>query len=279
MARYLATACLAGAAILGNLVDKVRGDEVAFYYNKIKFEYVEQPNSGITFGGSSTFPALPADFFGPGSEPFSGNVVLKGKKILQNVVMERMAGAVFGASSAPQDIPLEIVGLSLASVQPIVITYGDGATEQWDVAIDLDRDENSSCWIRVSHFAPGDPDGGTILPAGSFFDIFAEVTFSHTPPSGATRFRGFAIVDRTQLNTTDATWAHRHSSIAGGANRDFIPGADPANPTAPLQVLFFDGGGLDFPLRVIDVVPEPSSMMLVALGAAASIAAGFRRRN
>ena len=279
MARYLATACLAGAAILGNLVDKVRGDEVAFYYNKIKFEYVEQPNSGITFGGSSTFPALPADFFGPGSEPFSGNVVLKGKKILQNVVMERMAGAVFGASSAPRDIPLEMIGLSLASVQPIVITYGDGATEQWDVAIDLDRDENSSCWIRVSHFASGDPDGGTILPAGSFFDIFAEVTFTHTPPSGATRFRGFAIVDRTQLNTTDATWAHRHSSIAGGANRDFIPGADPANPTAPLQVLFFDGGGLDFPLRVIDVVPEPSSMTLVALGAAASIAAGFRRRN
>jgi hypothetical protein len=273
---YLFGALLVTTAVVGNFVGPVRGESVSLNYPKIKFDYVTQDDKGITFGGDSTFPALPAVFFGPGSEPFDGSVVLKGKKILQNVVLERRAGAVFGASPTPQDIPLEMVGLSLASVQPIVVTYSGGATELWDMEIDLDKDENSSCWIRVSHFAPDDPDGGVILPAGSFFDIFADVTFSHTPAGGATRHRFFSIIDRTQLTTSDATWAHQHNSIAGGANREFIPGADPADPSAPLQVLLFEGGGLDLPLRVVDVVPEPLSLMLFALGTTMMIVTGRR---
>ena len=278
MHRILTTSCLVGAAILGNTTDVARGEEVAFYYNRIAFQYATTADGRIGFGGDSTFPALPADFFGPGSEPFDGNVLLKGKRILQNVVLERTAGALFGASPTPQDIPLEMVGLSLVSAQPIIVTYTGGATELWDMEVNLDKDANSSCWIRVSHFAPGEPDGGAILPAGSFFDIFAEITFTHTPASGERRHKFFAIIDRTQLTTTDAKWAHQHSSIAGGANREFIPGADPSNPSGPLQVLFFDGGGLDLPLRVVDVVPEPSSLILAVLSAAA-LGVGLRRRG
>ena len=258
---------LAWASIVGINVQST-GEEIALNFRKIPFEYVEGTNSSILFGGDSTFSALPADFFGPGSEPFSGDIPLKGKKILQNLVLERTAGAVFDPPAAPQDIPFELVDLNLASVQPIVVAYSSGLTEEWDLTVNLDRSENSSCWIRVSHQFPGEPDGGAILPEGSFLDIFAEVTFTHTPAGGAPRHRFFAIIDRSNLTSSDATWAHRHDSIAGGADRDFIPGADSADPSAPLQVLFFDGGGLDLSLRVIDPVPEPSSMMLIVMGAA-----------
>jgi len=266
MSRFYAVVLLAAAAIVGINAQSTDAEEVALNFAKIPFELVEEVGSGISFGGASTFPSLPMDFFGPGSEPFSGDVLLKGKKIHENLVLERTAGAVFDPPSAPQDIPLEMVELSLASAEPIVVTYSDGLTEQWDMTINLDRDETSSCWIRASHNPSGEPDGGTIFPTGSFFDVYAEITFTHTPPSGAPRHRFFAIIDRTNLTTSDATWAHRHDSIGGGANRDFIPGADPAAPSAPLQVLFFDGGGLDLAVRVLDVVPEPASLILVAIG-------------
>lgn len=267
------------ASIIGINVRPTGGEEIAINYKKIEFDYVEQTDTGVTFGGDSTLPALPADFFGPGSEPFSGNILLKGKKILQNLVLERTAGAVFDPPSAPQDIPLEMVELDLESVEPIVITYSDGLTEQWDMTVNLDKDEKSSCWIRVSQGPAGESDGGSILPEGSYFDVFAELMFTHTPMNAAPRHRFFAIVDRTQLTTTDAKWADRHSSIAGGANREFIPGADPSDTMAPLQVLYFDGGGLDLSLRVTDVVPEPSSITLIAMGSIGAMAVCIRRRT
>lgn len=267
MTRHAWTVFLTAVTIAGINLPSADGDEIALNYSKIEFELVEQTGSGISFGGSSAFDELPADFFGPGSEPFSGDVTLKGKKILQNLVVERSAGAIFDPPSAPQDIPSEVLELSLASVEPIVVTYSDGLTEEWDMTVDMEKDNKSSCWIRVAQESAGEPEGGTILPEGTYFDIFAAITLSHTPAGGSTRYRFFAIVDRTNLSTSDATWAHRHDSIAGGANRDFIPGADPDDPSAPLQVLFFEGGGLDLSLRVIDVVPEPSSLVLLALGA------------
>jgi len=281
MIRFSVMVCLGAAVVSWVSAEACRAENVTLTYKKIKFDYVPQnDNGGITFGGDSTIPALPADFFGPGSEPFTGNVSLKGSKILQNLGVERTAGATFGTPSAPQDIPLEIVELNLASIQPILVTYSGGLTEQWDMAINLDKDETSSCWIRASHNPSGEPDGGTIVPLDSFFDIFAEVTFSYTPPGETTRYRGFAIIDRSHLTTSDAKWAHQNNNIADGADRDFIPGADPADPSAPLQVLFFDGGGLDLPLRVVGVgVPEPSTLLLAMACLVGLVAAQGRRQR
>ena len=59
MTRLYSTVFLVAASIVGITAKSTRGEEVAFYYNKIAFEYVKQTNSGITFGGDSTVPALP----------------------------------------------------------------------------------------------------------------------------------------------------------------------------------------------------------------------------
>jgi len=272
MTRFLTAICVTAAAILGNLVETVR---VQAYYNRIAFKYASTPDGKVSFGGDSSFAALPADFFGPGSLPFEGIVPLQDASgnttVIINQVMEKSGteGINIGVG--------ELQECTISKSVPIIVNFGDGSTQPWDVMIGLNRSETSRAMFEFTNNPLGTPDGGRILPVDSFFDIFAEVTFSHTPSSGPIRFRSFSIVDRTQLTTTDANWARRHNDIAGGADRKFVPGADPADPSAPLQVLLFDGGGLDFSLRVVDVVPEPSSLMLVALGACL-FACRLRRR-
>jgi hypothetical protein len=274
MTRKLATLCLA-AAILGVRSGDARGDNVSFNYGKIKFEFAPPTEAGITFGGSSVFPPLPGDFFGPGSLPFDGLLPLDSGAVVVQVKES-------GEKGGTEDINIgvgELQECTISKSAPFMVHYGDGATEPWDVEVRLDPLETSDFEFDFTHNPPGEPDGGAILPTDSFVNVQAILTFTNTPPASPTRYRYFAIVDRTQLMTTDATWAHRHDSIAGGENRDFLPGADPADPSAPLQVLYFQGGGLDLPLRLVNVVPEPSVLVLLLIGAATSSASRTRQRQ
>ena len=245
-------------AIIGIRSGDAFGDEVAFYCNKIAFNYVSTVDGGVRFGGSSVFPALPADFFGPGSLPFEGLLTLDSGEVDVEVKES-------GEKGGTADINIgvgELQECTISKSAPFEAHYGDGATELWDVELGLDPLEASDFEFDFTHNPPGAADGGAILPIDSFIDVHGVITFTNTPTGGATRYRFFSIVDRTQLMTTDATWAHRHNSIAGGANRDFVPGADPSDPSGPLQLLVFKGGGLDLPLRVMNVVPEPSALVL-----------------
>jgi PEP-CTERM motif len=284
MNRFSMVVCLVAAGVLSVWAETSCGENVSLNFKKIKFDYIPQSqDGGLTFGGDSTFPALPADFFDPGSEPFEGRIDLS------NVPGSGTAMPTFRTSGTnfpepipaggTEDINIGVGELNLMSAQPISVNYSDGSTELWDAEVHLDPSQVSEGVMRVTHNPDGDPDGGTIVPLDSFFDIAAEVTFSNTPPGQATRYRGFYIIDRTNLTTTDALWAHQNNNIAGGADRDFIPGADPADPSAPLQVLFFDGGGLDLPLQVVDVVPEPSTLLLAIAGFVGLIAVRRRRSS
>ena len=232
--------CQVVAVMLSTSIETCHGENVTLTFKKIKFDYVPQNDQGgITFGGDSTFPALPADFFNPGCEPFEGRIELT------NVPGSGTAMPTFRTSGTnfPEPIPTDgtedinigIGELNLMSAEPILVNYSDGTSELWDIVIHLDPTQTSDGVLRVTHNASGEPDGGTILPLDSFFDIATEITFSNTPPGGATRYRFFYIIDRTMLSTTDALWAHQNNNIAGGSDRNFIPGADPGDPSAPCK--------------------------------------------
>ena len=85
---------------------------------------------------------IPAGFFGPGSDPFEGVVNFAGVRLETfmgfpvgdaDTIVQRMAPA----NPAPSDtVPIEIVALSLRSVQPIYVTYPTTG-ESWDVDVDL----------------------------------------------------------------------------------------------------------------------------------------------
>jgi hypothetical protein len=278
MKRHLEKVLLYVSAVAGLVADanRTQAEEVAFYYNRIAFRYASSPEpSGVTFGGDG-YAALPVDFFGPGSLPFEGLIPLDRAPDLSALIMERNAPSPppppppppsSGEKGGTEDINIGVGELQECSaIDPIVVNYGNGATELWDVTVDINRSGPSGGWLRVLHNDPG--DGGTIVPGDSFFDVFVEIAFSHTPASGPIRHRFFSIVDRTQLSRgnqhPDFLWAPRHQSIGGGEDRAFIPGADPANPTAPLQILLFEGRGIDLPLMAVNVVPEPSLFALAS---------------
>lgn len=282
MNRFSIAVCLGATVVLSAWAELSCAENVSLNFKEIKFDYIPQDDmGGLTFGGDSSFPALPADFFNPGSDPFEGRIELTnapGSGAGMSTI--RTSGTNFPTpipTGGTEDINIGIGELELVSADPILVNYSDGSSELWDVEIHLDPSQVSEGVMRVTHNADGDPDGGTIVPLDSFFDIAAELTFTNTPPGEATRYRAFYIVDRTKLSTVDALWAHQNNNIDGG-DRDFIPGADPADPSAPLQVLLFDGGGLDLPLQVVDVgVPEPSTLLLAAAGWVGLLVAQRRR--
>ena len=108
-------------------------------------------------------PAIPADFFGPGSDPFTGAVCLEGAPLGPTVfgdfgdadtLIYRSADPFDRCdlpSATEQTVDIEIVALSLRSISPITVTFNGGQNpESWDVAVDL---------------SPGGLQGGT--PASS----------------------------------------------------------------------------------------------------------------
>jgi len=90
---------------------------------------------------------IPADFFGPGSDPFTGSVALVGQPFDEtgplsttDTIIQRHEEAVLpDCVSAPVDeIAIEIVALSLRSIDPVTVTYNGGQNpEQWDLHVCL----------------------------------------------------------------------------------------------------------------------------------------------
>lgn len=120
---------------------------------------------------------VPADFFGPGSDPFDGIIALKGHPLPQNpfcppppslcpnddlnaidTIVERLGIAVLPSVGSSDVIDIEIVALSLKSIDPITVTYNGGQSpELWDVDVCLSASQvTGNMLINKTH-----PDGGT----------------------------------------------------------------------------------------------------------------------
>lgn len=97
------------------------------------------PVSGsyLQFGaGGGGPPALPADFFGPGSQPFTGTICWQGAPLgsgfgQADTVVRRTLGLNFDCPCGPScdgSVPIEIVALRLVSIDPIVVNFGGGSS-------------------------------------------------------------------------------------------------------------------------------------------------------
>jgi len=83
---------------------------------------------------------LPADFFCPGSAPFGGLVQFTGEPLQTNppgvagnadTVIARLKSV--DLSSGTAIVPVKVKALSMRSLNPLLITCGDGTTGQWIV--------------------------------------------------------------------------------------------------------------------------------------------------
>jgi hypothetical protein len=180
---------------------------------------------------------LPADFFGPGSDPFDGGVPADAVVIptsphcpgfLGNtdMLIERKDVAVLPGIPSTDVIDIEIVELSLVSVSPITVTYNGGLSpEMWDVEITLSPSLASTgmMTIRQEH-----SNGGT-------FDaqIFLQPQFTFTRVSDSTvRILDGAGAYEDLLNAIDVPWTYSDPSLTcPNCVTNFIPGHDGVIPS------------------------------------------------
>lgn len=103
------------------------------------------PPSGWNFGPVP----LPADFFGPGSDPFDGGIPgdqtalpplpdCPGDLGETSLLLERLDTAVLPTIPSSDGIDVELIAMSIVSNEPIIVTYGGGFNpEEWYVEISL----------------------------------------------------------------------------------------------------------------------------------------------
>jgi hypothetical protein len=95
----------------------------------------ETPGDGQThhdFSGS----CVPAGFFGTGSAPFCGDVPLQGVPLAPGSNVDTVINRSQAVNFAGGSTPIQMTGLSLASINPITVSYPN-STEAWNVAVNL----------------------------------------------------------------------------------------------------------------------------------------------
>ncbi len=95
--------------------------------------------AGYTF---ETGDPIPADFFGPGSDPFTGTIDFNGDAIDPGQLgpadtLVRRLDDTGDLDIMPSAIAIEIVALRFVSAQPITVTYAGINPEDWDVDVCL----------------------------------------------------------------------------------------------------------------------------------------------
>jgi len=213
-------------------------------------------------------PAVPADFFEPGSDPFDWTI---SHGFSTDTIIIRLD------DSAPPPPPIntgtidiEIVALSLTSIAPVTVTYGGGLTTQdWDVQVDL---------------APGGDNTGQIQAIrthenGGVFssDFVVQPRFTFTNVADPLEIRIFDSViegytGEVQTLFPDSPWCDESPF---GLPDDFNPGCDPFFPGGPFPLPYIGQSGEFLELLL---TPEPSTLALLVLGLPGLIRLRRKRR-
>ncbi len=147
-----------------------------------------------TPGGGTTYDEhpIPANFFGPGSDPFVGRIILVGQPLntqppgilgATDTIVRRNGPVFLPDPDSAGQIPIEIVALNLVSVQPIVVTYNGGTNpELWNVQVNLSRAAPQLPGTMTIVRGPcGCEDGGSF---SSTLPVLPKLSFSRLGPPG-----------------------------------------------------------------------------------------------
>jgi hypothetical protein len=163
-------------------------------------------------------PAIPADFFDPGSDPFTDSICLQGQPLGSTPfgdfgdadTLIRRTAEPFDRCGLPDGgevtIDLEIVALSLTGTAPLTVTHNGGQNpEEWTVDVDLSAVQPTPGMLTVtkSHC-----NGGTYT---SSLNVQARFTFTKVVDPGAVRVldTGLAGIEPVTLEQDiPAPWVH-----------------------------------------------------------------------
>jgi cysteine-rich repeat protein len=187
--------------------------------------------------GNSVIPAIAADFFEPGSEPFEGDIEFEGITIGLGPYGEASTWIARSADPIQPEDPVETIGivdvelvaLSLKSLSPIEVVT-DGQPAHWDVAVTLSDTSAGQGTLTASKTHC---NGGTFdmtVPVNPLL-TFTKVDGPGMPP-GTTRTLDAAAEGEPPivLSTEGAPWVHSlwdpNVDIDAPSDGTFVPGVE-----------------------------------------------------
>lgn len=202
--------------------------------------------------GAIDLPPLPPDFFGPGSDPFTGEIFMEW--IDDDSDDDDWIDLDYVEGATPNVYETQLEPLTLTSVEPIDV--GGGAF--YDVTYTISADG----------LPPGEPVAGSVillpgqtlspgsshLVVDSFFDIAYRIEFSE---AGTGNPAGTPITGTTQLQLQDIDLP-----IYRRADGRVVLGSD-GSSIVPVQFASPGGGHV----LVIQSVPEPATGLLALIAA------------
>jgi hypothetical protein len=169
---------------------------------------------------------LPQDFFGPSCAPFEGDVPLMGEPL--GSFMGRDTGSADTIVQRHQEamplatIPIELVALSLMSVDPIQVQCGGNPT-LWDVHVTQSANSRSLGQMTIRHESE---DGGTF---DSVLNVCPLYSFRQRGVNNQVQLDACDLVQPIQLLATNVPWRHQCPApilVVPGLNDDFCASAD-----------------------------------------------------
>ena len=167
--------------------------------------------AGPTAWDFSTSP-LPADFFGPGSDPFDGAITLRGEPLIgsglpagTDTIIARIEDALLpDPIDSEATISTEIVAMHLVSSDPITVTFGGGmSSAQYDVNVYLSSGTAQPLGqMTIRHECS---EGGSFDATVS---IIPRLTFTRIGGTGGDPSALLDPAPQRDLVITDGCWAH-----------------------------------------------------------------------
>lgn len=176
---------------------------------------------------------IPRDFFDPGSKAFKKTVPIIGNPIsslgatqlnagLADTVVRRLETAMLPSVGSSDTIPIEIVALSLVSVEPITVKYSGGPSQQWNVSVILSSTPQPQGMMTIRKDTP---TGGTF---DATFPVLPRLIFTRVGDNAQRILdAGASGLDVINLRIERAPWVTDcmpGSLVLPGVSEQFCPG-------------------------------------------------------
>ncbi|MBM4040710.1 MAG: PEP-CTERM sorting domain-containing protein [Planctomycetes bacterium] len=221
---------------------------------------------------------IPPGFFGPGSDPFTGNIPLRGAPLETlppgtlgdaDTLVQRLGPVPLPHEGSDGQVPIELVALSLMSTQPILVTNSATGDSFWDVSVSLSPPPQPQGSMTVTR---GAANGGTF---SATLPVLPRFTFTEVGNPGNQQILDYG--DLYPPITLDPTVPWDYFALPSDGP---MPQASQDNQFFAQSGIFYTSREFDLSLRnatagAAAAIPEPTTVALVALG----LLAVFRRRR
>ncbi|MCK4341914.1 MAG: hypothetical protein KAY37_09355 [Phycisphaerae bacterium] len=208
--------------------------------------------SGQTHQDFSGTP-IPADFFGPGSDPFDGIIYFVGDQFPVpgpsgteevDAIVQRLEDA--HLSSGEDTVPTRMIALRLVSTSPITVTfYGGTQSSTYDVLVCLSSYYGQpQGWMTIRRQTPAGGDFDSLTPVRPRF-VFTKVSGG----PGNNQAEG-ELMDALNFEVWGGCWSHEappgynlYTTYGGWVDHDCDPGTPDVDypPSSPPPNGFFLG--------------------------------------